>query len=67
MTVDSPSIFYRDLLSVRFCTVGLQTPFYAIGLQTPLYAVHPDHPNIELKEGLDYRIMGVVHWRVHAV
>jgi len=32
-----------------------------------LHAVHPDHLNIELKEGLDYRIMGVVRWRVHAV
>jgi len=38
-----------------------------MGFQTPLYAVHPDDRAIELKEGLDYRIMGVVRWRVHAV
>lgn len=32
-----------------------------------LYAVNPDYRVIELKEGLDYQIMGVVRWRVCAV
>lgn len=32
-----------------------------------LYAVNPDYRAIELKEGLDYQIIGVVRWRVHTV
>jgi DNA polymerase V len=32
-----------------------------------LIADNPDFPAIELKEGLDYRILGVVRHRIHAV
>ncbi len=31
-----------------------------------LIADHPDFPAIELKEGLDYRILGVVRHRIRA-
>jgi DNA polymerase V len=32
-----------------------------------LVADNPDFPTIQLKEGLDYRILGVVRHRIHAV
>ena len=32
-----------------------------------LIADHPDYPAIELKEGLDYRILGVVRHRIGAL